>query len=99
MSERNLELVAQLAAARTTGDVERMVHATTSDLVVDATRRIFDPASFTGHDGLREFIASLEEAWLEQQIKIHELIEVGDQVVALIDLKSVGRTSGVVIEA
>ena len=99
MSQENVEVVAQAVAARNRGDMDAIVRLVSPDVVVDATRRLLDPATFTGHDGLKTFIASLEEAWSEQQTRVERWVDTGDQVVALVHLRSTGRSSEVSVDA
>jgi ketosteroid isomerase-like protein len=53
---------------------------------------------YTGHDGLREFFRVWHEAWGQVEYDYEELIDAGEQVVAVVTRHARGRTSGVQVE-
>jgi ketosteroid isomerase-like protein len=99
MSQANVEIVRRALAARNSGDVDVLLALMTEDIVIDASRRIIDPVTATGHDGARRFAAMLDEVWADQRQEADEWIDAGDAVVVPMRLINIGRASGVPVEA
>jgi ketosteroid isomerase-like protein len=97
MSEENVEIVRRVLEAQ--GDIDAMLKHMTDDVVVDASRRVLDPIVLEGHDGFRQFMAFLREAWANQRLEPEEFIEAGNQVVIPVKIASTGRGSGMTIQA
>ena len=57
----------------------------------------FEPV-YRGHDGVRAFWRQWLEAWESIDFRLDDLIDAGDQVVALIWQRNRGRASGAVVE-
>lgn len=94
-----VELLKKFLSKRAAGETEAALDVLTEDVVVDASRRVLDPVTFEGHDGFRNFIAFLDQAWSSQSITPLEFIEVGDDVIVPVQLVSVGRESNVEVKA
>lgn len=62
------------------------------DIEWDASRRTFDPGVYHGHDGVREFVAALQEVWESGRIEPLEFIPAEDKVVVPVRLALVSRT-------
>jgi ketosteroid isomerase-like protein len=99
MSQENVEVARRVLEAQARGDIDAMLEHMTDDVVVDASRRVLDPIVLEGHDGFRQFIAFLREAWANQRLEPEEFIEAGDQVVIPVKVVSTGRGSGMTIQA
>ena len=69
------------------------------DFQMDASRRVFNPATYHGHDGLRRAIREIAEAWEDFREENERLIDVGDQVLVLQTIAGRGRASGVEVRA
>ena len=99
MSQENVEIVRTLFAALQSvnvGNVERRL---------DEVREIFDPevewvaaphsllasGEYRGYDGVSRFWTQFLSAWDEYGVQVDELIDAGDQVVAVMRLS--GRTN------
>ena len=52
--------VRQLLAARATDNLEAALDCIAEDVVIDASRRIFDPVVLHGHKGFRAFVSLLD---------------------------------------
>ena len=99
MSQENVEVAKRALAARNSGDVDALLALMTDDIVIDASRRIIDPVTATGHDAARRFAAMLDEVWADQRQEAEEWIDAGDAVVVPTRLINIGRASGVAVEA
>ena len=99
MSQENIEAVRRLFAAFQrvdVGNVERRL---------DEVREVVDPEvewiapphsllaseEYRGYDGVRRFWTQFLSAWDEYRVQVDELIDAGDQVVAVMRLS--GRTN------
>jgi ketosteroid isomerase-like protein len=68
------------------------------DVEWDVSRRIFDPAIYHGHAGVREFVASLRDVWKSARIVPLEYIPAGEVVVP-VRLEMVSRTDSEAVTA
>ncbi len=99
MSQENVEIAKKAMAARNSGDLDALLGLMTDDVVIDASRRIIDPVTTTGHDAARGFAAMLDDVWANQRVDAEDWIDVDDAVVVPIRLTNTGRASGVPVEA
>src|SRR5438128_8854460 len=65
---------------------------------LDMSDRIFNPAVYEGHDGIRRFYSEVRDVWESYVWEPEELIEAGPNVVALLRSTARGRGSGVEVE-
>ena len=103
MTEENVDVVRRLydAAARRDDVTPFDVYA--EDIVFDISnsRRValaLRPI-YHGHEGVRQYWRETTSAFGEIDFEVEELIEAGDQVLAVIREREVGRASGVPVEA
>jgi ketosteroid isomerase-like protein len=54
---------------------------------------------YQGHDGIRQFMTDLADNWKTTALEVEEIREVGDRVIILGELKSVGAMTGVPVES
>jgi ketosteroid isomerase-like protein len=97
MSTR-VELVRRAYQALNDGDVDALVGLCDPAFRLDMSDRVLNPAVFEGHDGIRRFFAEVREVWESYTWEPEELIESGDQVVALLRSGGRGRGSGIELE-
>ena len=57
-----------------------------------------ESGALTGRDEVRVWLERFLDAWEELEIDVTELIEIGDQVVALVRFQGRGKGSGVQVE-
>ena len=69
------------------------------DVVIDMSVRVFNPEVYEGYEGVRQYRDSLREVWHDVEFAPQELIENGDQVLAITRMTGSGRGSGVPIDA
>jgi ketosteroid isomerase-like protein len=95
MSQENMEIVRKLFAAFQSVDVSNLERR------LDEVREIFDPGvewvaapqsllaseAYRGYDGVRRFWTQFLSAWDEYGVQVDELIDAGDQVVAVMRLR------------
>jgi ketosteroid isomerase-like protein len=97
MSEQNLEIVRGIYAAVARRDAEAAFDVYAEDIVwdVSSSRRVvvMDPL-YQGHEGVRRFWRDALAVFGEIDLDVQELIGAGDQVVAVIHEREIGRSSG-----
>jgi uncharacterized protein len=98
MSQRNVEVVRGVLAAWNQGDREATLAYIDADVVVDATRRYFNPMTYVGHAGLRQMAGDMNEVWDDIRIDPLEFIDAGNRVVLVSRAVFKGKASGLEIE-
>ena len=99
MSQENVEIVRKTFDAIAAGDRDRALSYTDSAMVVDATRRVFNPGTYSGLEGLRQMLADMDDVWKELRPEAHEFLDAGDRVVVTGRLVAVGKGSGAKVES
>jgi ketosteroid isomerase-like protein len=95
MSRENVEIARSIFAALNTGDRERGIAFAHPEVVLDATRSVFNPKTYVGKDGLRQWLTDTDEVWEEMHTEQNEFIDAGDRVVVIGRLVGKGKGSGV----
>jgi ketosteroid isomerase-like protein len=98
VSQENVEIVRSAFAAWVGGDRERALDLAHPEIVVDATRRVFNPATYVGVEGVRRMFADMDEVWEEFRPDQLEFIDAGDRVVVIGRAIGKGKSSGVKVE-
>jgi ketosteroid isomerase-like protein len=80
------------------GPVERALSLIHPEIVVDATRNVFNPATYVGMEGLRRMQADTGEVWEEVRTERLEFIDAGDRIVVIGMLVGKGKASGVQVD-
>jgi ketosteroid isomerase-like protein len=98
MSQENVEIVRNLYRAWDAGDRDAALRVADPEVVVDATRRVFNPATYVGVEGVRRWRADMDEVWQEFRTEQLQFIDAGDHVVVSGRLVGKGKASGVEVE-
>jgi ketosteroid isomerase-like protein len=61
---------------------------------IDLSRRVFNPETYRGFDGLVRLNDELQEVWAEWQVTPERIVAVGDRVVSIESVRGRGRASG-----
>ena len=103
MSEENVEMVRRVYGLWENEifnlDEELFTELLHPDIEWDVTRRTFDPGIYRGHEGVREFVAALQEVWASGQITPLEFVPLGCHVVVPVRLSLTSRTDRQTITA
>jgi ketosteroid isomerase-like protein len=67
-------------------------------IVIDASRRVFNPAVYEGRDGLRRTVQEICEAWEGFYERTDRILDLGDRVAVLQTIGGRGRVSDVHVE-
>jgi ketosteroid isomerase-like protein len=104
MSEENVEIVRRIYEAAASRDAGTVMALYDPQVELDASRIGVSnrPAGggdvFQGHEGLRSLFREWHEAWGKIEYDYEELIDAGEQVIAVVTRHARGRASGVEVE-
>jgi uncharacterized protein len=92
------DLVRRAYAALAERDFETLAGLADPDFELDVTDRVFNPATYRGEEGLRRFLAEVDELWESMDMNVERLVEREDEVLALLLVNIVGRGSGLELQ-
>ena len=98
MSQENVEIVRNALRAFAEGSRDKVLALVDPEVVIDATRRVLNPATYVGIEGARQMFAAMDETWEEVRLDEQEFIDSGDRVVVISQMIGKGRGSGVEVE-
>ena len=98
MPSESFEIVERAHEALNSGDIDALVDLCDDGFRLDMSDRVFNPAVYDGHEGIRRFYAEVRDVWETYVWEPEELIDMGSQVVALLRSTGRGRESGVEVE-
>jgi len=98
MSQESVEIVRRAHRALNDGDIDSLIVLCDVAFRLDMSDRVFNPAIYEGHDGIRDFYAEVRDVWESYVWEPEDLIEAGEGVVALLRSGGRGRGSGVEVE-
>jgi ketosteroid isomerase-like protein len=99
MSQENVQIVRRVYDAAGQRDADAIFALYDPEVELDVSRLgLADLNVYHGHDGLRSLFRELSETWGEIEYSYEELIDAGEQVVALVTRHARGRASGVDVE-
>jgi len=93
-----VKIVRRAHEALNAGNVDELLTLCHPDFQLDMSDRVLNPATYQGHDGIRQFFSEVHEVWERYVWEPEELRDEGDIVVALLRTKGRGRGSGVEID-
>jgi uncharacterized protein len=92
MTQQNLELFHEGTAAWNRGDYEALVDMCHPDVEWSFSDRLPDATGqIRGKDAVRDFFERFTSDWAEISIRPERLVDVGDEVVALVEFVARGR--------
>lgn len=92
------DLVRRAYVALAERDFDTLGELAVPDFELDLTDRVLNPASYRGEDGLRQFLAEVDELWESMDMNVERLVERGDEVLALLLVDITGRGSGLKLQ-
>ena len=101
MSKENVQAVRDWVAAINEGDSGRLVELSHPQVDYMPYLAALSGAAgaYRGHQGLRQYVRDLAEAWGSYEVEIYSLEDLGDDVVMEGRLRGKGRTSGINVDA
>jgi len=97
MSART-DIVRRAHEALNRGDAEALAALCASDFRLDMSDRVFNPEVYSGHDGIRRFMAEVHEVWETFTWEPTDVKETDEVVLALVHSVGHGRGSGLEID-
>jgi uncharacterized protein len=98
MSQENVEIVRRLIEAWNSNEQDRVSGLLDPGVVVDATRRLVNPNTYTGMQGMCRMFAERDEVWEEFRMEPDEVLAAGDRVVAIGRWVGKGKGSGIEVQ-
>jgi ketosteroid isomerase-like protein len=98
MSQKNVAAAKRIYEARNRGDVEAVLAELDPAVEWHPHLATLSGEPIKGHDGVREYMASLHEDWKTFRHEPEQFIDAGDKVVAFVNTCARGRASGVDVE-
>jgi ketosteroid isomerase-like protein len=94
MSQENVELVRRANELFNAGDPPAFFELFDSELIYRTRTDEPDARVHYGLADYKRYVASVLDAFDDLWFEVHELVDLGDQVVAVTDLRGQGRESG-----
>jgi ketosteroid isomerase-like protein len=96
MSQENVQIVRRVYEAAAHRDTATVLAIYDPDVELDNTRLelVGWAGVYHGHEGLRRFFRQWHEAWQDIQYDFDELLDAGEQVVAVVSRRARGLGSG-----
>ena len=94
MSQEDVEIVRSALTAGNRGDREAVLRFVHPEIVIDATRRVFNPTTYVGMEGVRRWFAEMGEIWEHFRLEPAELLDAHDRVLVIGRLVGEGKASG-----
>ncbi|HST33774.1 MAG TPA: nuclear transport factor 2 family protein [Solirubrobacteraceae bacterium] len=101
MSQENVEIVREvmrLFSEPGPAATERLRELFAADVHVDMSRRVFNPDTYDGHEGLLRLGRETSSAWSAFTLTPERVIDAGDRVIVIETRRGRGRTSGIEVE-
>jgi ketosteroid isomerase-like protein len=102
MSDENVETFKRAAAAFKRGDIEAIVRELDTALEWHPGMAAFlggEVTVYRGHEGYRELLRDLDEAFAEVDTEFSEIRDLGDRLLAIGRIRTRGKASGAVTES
>jgi ketosteroid isomerase-like protein len=74
------------------GNLERVLELTDPEVTMVPVRSLLEGGEYRGHEGVRRFLADMEEDWESRGIEIEEIRQLDDGVLILGTFVAVGRS-------
>jgi ketosteroid isomerase-like protein len=99
MSQGNVETVREGYEAFNRGDVEWMIAQLDPEIVWEDATEVPGSSSYRGTREVRGYLESFAQQWDEIRFEPEEILDAGEQVVALVRIVARGRASGAQVDA
>jgi ketosteroid isomerase-like protein len=98
MSRENVAAAKRIYEARNRGDVDAVLAEFHPDATWHPHLATLGGRPIVGHEGVRAYMASLQEDWVGFRHEPESFFDAGDKVVAFLHTYARGRSSGVDVE-
>jgi ketosteroid isomerase-like protein len=94
VSDADVEAVRRGVEAYNRGDVDGVLEMADPEVTLVPIRSLLEGGAYTGHEGLREFLADMDEDWERREVEVDEIRDLNGRVLVLGNFHAVGRSSG-----
>jgi ketosteroid isomerase-like protein len=99
MSQENVAIVRQIFRAFNSEDIELILAHTHNDFELEVPPALSaEPDTYRGHDGMRRYWESFQDAMDEIRIQPERLCDAGEAVVVAMHLTAKGRRTAIAVE-
>ena len=98
MSGEKVETVRRAHDALNAGDEDALISLCDPDFRLDMSDRVFNPAVYEGHDGIRAFYREVMDVWETFTWEVREVEEHDGVIVALLESTGKARGSGLELD-
>ncbi len=98
MPGENVETVRRAHEALSAGAIDDLITLCDPDFRLDMSDRVFNPAVYEGHDGIRAFYGEVMDVWESFTWEVTEVEEHDGVVVALLRSTGKARASGMELD-
>ena len=98
MSGESVETVRRAHEALSAGAIDDLITVCDPDFRLDMSDRVFNPAVYEGHDGIRAFYREVMDVWESFTWEVTEVEEHDGVVVALLRSTGKARASGMELD-
>jgi len=98
MAGENVETVRRAHAALNAGDIDAVIALCDPSFRLDMSDRVFNPAVYDGHEGIRAFYAEVMDVWERFTWEVTDVEEHGELVVAFLESTGKARGSGLELD-
>jgi ketosteroid isomerase-like protein len=88
------DLLARAYDAINRRDFEEIAAITAPDFELDLSARVFNPATYRGLDGMRQFLGELDDLWQLERLEVERVLVRDDEALVIVTIKLLGRGSG-----
>jgi ketosteroid isomerase-like protein len=92
-------LVRRAYAALAQRDFPVLAELADPEFEMDLTERVLNPATYHGPEGMLRFLGEIDDLWASMEIDVERMLERGDEVLAVLQVKLRGKGSGVELES
>jgi len=94
VSSEDIEIVRRGIEAYNGSDLDALLELSHPDICMVPVRALLEGSEYRGHDGVRRFLADMDEDWAEREISATEMRDLDGRVLVLGTFRAVGRASG-----
>jgi ketosteroid isomerase-like protein len=98
MSGENVQTVRRAHEALSAGEIDALIGLCDLDFRLDMSDRVFNPAIYEGHEGIRAFYSEVMDVWESFTWEVTDVEEHGALVVAFIESTGKARGSGLELD-
>jgi ketosteroid isomerase-like protein len=92
VSAEDVEAAKRGIEAYNRGEIERLVEMADPEVKMVPLRSLLEGGAYEGHDGVRRFMADMDEDWESREIEVDEVRDLGDSVLVLGNFHGLGHS-------